>query len=472
MPSLLKATDPRAFLSATPAQIALINFAGCDDHGEGLTSVVQYILEALDLLHAHTQLPNSLAWKRECRHLLQKCEEAEEGEHFHLGSEADSPSTSKVFKSLARPVESPLPQAANEWSLQVLGWLIASAAAAGTTLHFDVLDAWMTLRRGRASNDPAWREVPISAPTDQKAVEEILRRDLPTRLTGHRATKLSKLTMRALFAHEKYLSIFDKDVGDYLSQRVIPAHTLADSLLGCLARDVELLERQVPQQWRPDTVVEVVVVQRVALAVAEDVFAELGRRLVLALQGLRYFRFGRVLPQGNLPGEASTEGAFVHQQPVKPAHVEELLERVVRGLRRAMHPLTHRRKGAQPLSFNSEYDVQDLLHALLRPWVNDIRPKEFTPSYAGSSTRMDFLLPAHSLVIETKIVRDRGHAKRVGDELIIDIEHYRKHPDCKTLWCVVYDPEHLITNAPGLKNDLDGPRKSRDGEVVVKTLVL
>ncbi len=182
MPSLLKATDPRAFLSATPAQIALINFAGCDDHGEGLTSVVQYILEALDLLHAHTQLPNSLAWKRECRHLLQKCEEAEEGEHFHLGSEADSPSTSKVFKSLARPVESPLPQAANEWSLQVLGWLIASAAAAGTTLHFDVLDAWMTLRRGRASNDPAWREVPISAPTDQKAVEEILRRDLPTRL--------------------------------------------------------------------------------------------------------------------------------------------------------------------------------------------------------------------------------------------------------------------------------------------------
>ncbi len=192
----------------------------------------------------------------------------------------------------------------------------------------------------------------------------------------------------------------------------------------------------------------------------------------LEQNGLRYFRFGRVLPQGNLPGEASTEGAFVHQQPVKPAHVEELLERVVRGLRRAMHPLTHRRKGAQPLSFNSEYDVQDLLHALLRPWVNDIRPEEFTPSYAGSSTRMDFLLPAHSLVIETKIVRDRGHAKRVGDELIIDIEHYRKHPDCKTLWCVVYDPEHLITNAPGLKNDLDGPRKSRDGEVVVKTLVL
>ncbi|WP_315739640.1 hypothetical protein [Escherichia coli] len=80
---------------------------------------------------------------------------------------------------------------------------------------------------------------------------------------------------------------------------------------------------------------------------------------------------------------------------------------MVKGLQRAMHPLTHRRKGSQSLSFSNEYDVQDLLHALLRPWVQDIRPEEFTPSYAGSSTRMDFLLPAHKLVLETKIVRKR-----------------------------------------------------------------
>ena len=137
-----------------------------------------------------------------------------------------------------------------------------------------------------------------------------------------------------------------------------------------------------------------------------------------------------------------------------------------------MHPLTHRRKNVQPLSFGNEYDVQDLLHALLRPWINDIRPEEFTPSYAGSSTRMDFLLPAHALVIETKIVRDRSHAKRIGDELIIDIEHYRRHPNCKILWCVVYDPDNLITNAQGLKNDLDGQRKSKDGDVAVKTFIL
>lgn len=168
----------------------------------------------------------------------------------------------------------------------------------------------------------------------------------------------------------------------------------------------------------------------------------------LVENGLRYYRFGRVLPQGMSQDSSSQGPAPI---PAKPKLVEELLEVVVRGLRRAMHPLTHRRKGVQSLAFGNEYDVQDLLHAMLRPWIGDIRPEEFTPSYAGSSTRMDLLLPAHGLVIETKIIRDRAHAKRVGDELIIDVAHYRKHPDCLKLWCVVYDPDHLITNADGLK---------------------
>ena len=154
------------------------------------------------------------------------------------------------------------------------------------------------------------------------------------------------------------------------------------------------------------------------------------------------------------------------------AGLKDLLEVLVKGLRRAMHPLTHRRKGAQPLTFANEYDVQDLLHALLRPWVADIRPEEFTPSYAGSSTRMDLLLPAYRVVIETKVVRDRPHGKRVGEELIVDIDHYSKHPDCRMLWCVVYDPDHLVQNAEGLKADLEGTRTYNGVSFVVRVFVL
>lgn len=194
---------------------------------------------------------------------------------------------------------------------------------------------------------------------------------------------------------------------------------------------------------------------------------------VLEEHGFRYYQGGRVLPNDHTPVQdkyivaGNDTGA-----PTKPRSIDELLAVLIKGLRRAMHPLTHRRRGAPALSFSTEYDVQDLLHALLRPWVADIRPEEFTPSYAGSSTRMDFLLPAHGLVLELKFVRDRTHAKNIGNELIIDIEHYRRHPDCNTLWCVIYDPESQLKNAEGLRKDLEGKRTTTDGTVNVRVLIL
>jgi len=36
-------------------------------------------------------------------------------------------------------------------------------------------------------------------------------------------------------------------------------------------------------------------------------------------------------------------------------------------------------------------------------------------------------------------------------ELIIDIAKYRKHPDCKMLYCFVYDPDGNIRNPKGIE---------------------
>lgn len=200
-------------------------------------------------------------------------------------------------------------------------------------------------------------------------------------------------------------------------------------------------------------------------------------RVVASLEenGLRYFRFGRVLPQGQggvspevtAPGDGPTG-----KDPEKPTNHLEVVQILVSGLRRAMHPLANRRKNASTLTFSNEYDVQDLLHALLRPWVNDIRPEEHTPSYAGSSARMGFLLPAYNLALELKFVRDRPHATRIGDELTIDIAHYLKHPECETLWCVVYDPNQHLQNPQGLCSDVGGEHRSEDGALVAKVIVL
>jgi hypothetical protein len=185
---------------------------------------------------------------------------------------------------------------------------------------------------------------------------------------------------------------------------------------------------------------------------------------VLAAEGLQYFRGGRLIPTG---APVDSLPPVMMQGPI-----DDLLVRLITGVPRAMYPLTTRRKGAQSLSFSNEYDVQDLLHVLLRPWVKDIRPEEYTPSYAGKSTRMDFLLPEHKTVVELKFVRDVTHGKHVGQELQIDIGHYRQHPHCDRLWCVVFDQSNCLPNRDGLIRDLQGVHRQDDKAVDVKVMVI
>lgn len=121
--------------------------------------------------------------------------------------------------------------------------------------------------------------------------------------------------------------------------------------------------------------------------------------------------------------------------------------------------LRDRYNNRETLDVADEYDVQDLLHALLTLYCDDIRPEEWTPSYAGVSSRQDFLLKNEKIVIETKKTRKGLNNKELANELIIDIARYTAHPDCKKLVCFVYDPESRIRNPRGFENDL---RKDTD----------
>jgi len=116
--------------------------------------------------------------------------------------------------------------------------------------------------------------------------------------------------------------------------------------------------------------------------------------------------------------------------------------------------LKKRYKNRPTLEISDEYDVQDLLHSLLKIFFDDIRPEEWTPSYAGKSSRMDFLIKKEQIIIEVKKTRDKLGEKEIGDQLLIDIARYQKHPDCKILFCFVYDPEAKINNPRGMETDL------------------
>lgn len=124
-------------------------------------------------------------------------------------------------------------------------------------------------------------------------------------------------------------------------------------------------------------------------------------------------------------------------------------------------------RGRKPIPIKDEYDVQHLLHALLLIQFDDIRPEDVNPSYAGATSRVDFLLKQEKIVVEVKKTRENLKDKEIGEQLIIDINRYKINQDCQTLICFIYDPDRLISNPKGLENDLNGKHEKLEVKVII-----
>lgn len=144
-----------------------------------------------------------------------------------------------------------------------------------------------------------------------------------------------------------------------------------------------------------------------------------------------------------------------------------LIEKLCLRFHAAARQLQSRYNDRDTLTIEDEYDVQDLLHAILRLHFEDIRAEEWTPSYAGGSSRVDFLLKAEQIVVEVKKTRASMTQKSLGEQLIIDRARYEVHPDCRTLVCFVYDPEGRIGNPIGIERDLE----SYNGKLKMRVII-
>lgn len=253
-------------------------------------------------------------------------------------------------------------------------------------------------------------------------------------------------------------------------------------------KTIEILQRQIAlietikrkrrlspdyKKWRRDTEVAI-----------EHIFGKDGRHLS-DFTKIRYnlgafssstpdYKFQEVFRNGldnageilkSMIDEITEWGIDENAQPSFNAIV--IIENLCERFHLVVRQLKARHGNRETLIVQDEYDVQDLLHSLLTLHFGDIRPEEWTPSYAGGCSRMDFLLKQEQIVIEVKKTRKTLGAKEIGEQLIIDITKYKAHPDCTKLLCFVYDPEGWIANPRGIENDLD----SEDGELPVKVLI-
>lgn len=133
--------------------------------------------------------------------------------------------------------------------------------------------------------------------------------------------------------------------------------------------------------------------------------------------------------------------------------------------------LTNRSGNRPSYSLEEEQDVRDLLFVIVKSIFPDARVEEYTRVHAGSSKRIDIVVPRISTVVETKFVRNAQHAKKVGDELRIDFESYHIHPNCNKLIAFVWDPASLLADRSNFINDLRGLRSKGGSTFTVEVMV-
>jgi hypothetical protein len=146
------------------------------------------------------------------------------------------------------------------------------------------------------------------------------------------------------------------------------------------------------------------------------------------------------------------------------------VERIVALCRRFplfVERLQKRQRGRAAFAVADEYDVQDLLHAILRLHFDDIRPEEYTPSYGGNASRVDFYLPRERVVVEAKMTRATLGQREVTDELIIDAARYAQMDGVDALICLVYDPARRCANPHALESAL----ANSDSRLAVRAVI-
>jgi hypothetical protein len=129
------------------------------------------------------------------------------------------------------------------------------------------------------------------------------------------------------------------------------------------------------------------------------------------------------------------------------------------------------RSGIHNLSFNSELTIRDIAFAMIRGVFPDALVEDPTEKHAGRSKNVDLVIPGIDTLIEFKYIKI-GNRNTYVDELKVDIVSYPKHSSCGHLFCVVWDPEQLVTDRKSVVEDLAGPRTHAGRSFTVEVMLL
>jgi hypothetical protein len=136
------------------------------------------------------------------------------------------------------------------------------------------------------------------------------------------------------------------------------------------------------------------------------------------------------------------------------AEVLPRLEAVLRRLPRAARQLRSRHADRPPFRLVDDYDLEDLLRAVLALEFDDVRPERRTPTYAAG-VRTDWRLPpadsGPALMLTAKRITPALTERALAGQLEEDVAYYERHGADGILVVYLYDPEGLLPEPAGLE---------------------
>jgi DpnII restriction endonuclease len=128
--------------------------------------------------------------------------------------------------------------------------------------------------------------------------------------------------------------------------------------------------------------------------------------------------------------------------------------RAIDSLTPSIRLFSRREKSLQNWPITCEDDIRDLMYAILRASISDIRREEPVPSKAGTHKFVDLCSKIARLFIEVKWISKSGTWKQIVKQINDDIQSYGMHPACETLVFIVIDTVKDITDPASFERDL------------------
>ncbi|MBA7542723.1 hypothetical protein ES705_35047 [subsurface metagenome] len=99
-----------------------------------------------------------------------------------------------------------------------------------------------------------------------------------------------------------------------------------------------------------------------------------------------------------------------------------------------------------------------------------IKKEEYSPSFAGMDSRIDFFLRLENIGIEVKKVRDKTHAKKLDEGIIEDKAKYSNNKEITELYFFIYDPNSFLLKREEFIIDLekDKPEQFEKVKIIIK----